>query len=212
MSDIFDTQFEGKEVEVGQNLVSYGADINIMRKDPSLKRVHIGVGWDVNNFSGEVADVDISVFLLGREGKTREDADFIFYNNMSAQQEAIVHNGDSRTGAGDGDDESISIDLTALSFEVLRVAFVLSIYQGEERGQSFDQVDNAFIRVVNADTNIEIVRYNLDKVFQGRKETGMIVAFLNRAGPNWHFIPQEDFYKKGLKEIAEMYGCIIAKQ
>src|SRR5262245_37821024 len=130
MSDILDTRFEGKEIELKANLAKLGDDINIMAKDPSLRRLHIGVGWDLNAFDTDAMDLDVSIFLLGKDEKTRVDEDFIFYNNMQALNGGVKHSGDSRTGAGDGDDESVVIDLQSLPFEVTKAVCVLSIYRG----------------------------------------------------------------------------------
>ena len=212
MTDILDTSFEDKEIELDGNRVHVGEDVNIIAKDPTLRNLHVGFGWDVDNFNADSLDLDVSLFLLDKTDQTREDADFIFYNNMEGCLGAIKHNGDNRTGAGDGDDESMSIDLQGIPFDIMRLVFVISIYQGHEKGQNMGMVTNGFIRLANADTGIELMRYELDTVLEDRPETAMVVAHINREGPKWHLVPKNDFIPGGLAEIAEHYGLIIAKQ
>lgn len=211
MGDILDTRFEGKEIELTGNRVKVGDNINLTAKDPGLRRLHVGVGWDLNAFDTDAMDLDVSLFLLNKDGKTREDTDFVFYNNMETLNGAIKHNGDSRTGAGDGDDESIVIDLHGVPFDVTKLMFVLSVYRGEEKQQRMTQVQNGFFRLVNADNNIELFRFELGKLLEDRTETGMLVASVNREGPKWHFTPVGEFVEGGLAAIATRYGCIIVQ-
>ena len=210
--DIFDTRFEGKEVELDDNRVYVGQEENITAKDPTMKKVHIGVGWDLNAFDADALDLDVSVFLLDKDNMTRMDEDFIFYNNMQGCEGAVQHHGDSRTGAGDGDDESISIDLESVSFDVMRFLFVITIYKGREKEQNMGMVRNAYIRLGNADNDFELLRFELDEELENKEETGMVVAALNREGPKWHFVPSAEFVLDGLPEIAKRYGLIITDQ
>ena len=101
MSDIFDTRFEGKEVQIDDNKVVIGDDMNLMAKDPSLHNIIIGAGWDVNAFDADVLDLDLSLFFVDKHGQTQADEDFVFYNNPVILDGAVKHHGDSRTGAGD---------------------------------------------------------------------------------------------------------------
>jgi len=211
MNDILDTEFSDKPVVVSNNRVQVGDDINIIQLDPTLKRIHIGFGWDLTNFNSDDVDMDVSLFMLDKHGQTREDGDFVFYNNMVALEGAVTHNGDSRTGAGEGDDESMTVDLTGVPFDIINLVFVLSIYKGFERGHHVDAVHNAFIRVANADTNMEILRFELDEYIKDRQEVSMIMGSVNREGPKWHFVPKADFYDGGLAEIATKYGIIVAQ-
>src|SRR5690349_11201078 len=104
MVDILDTRFEGKEIELSDGRVSLGDDINLTAKDPSLNKLVIGVGWDLNAFNADALDLDFSLFMLNKDGVTRADEDFVFYNQPVCLDGGIKHGGDSRTGAGDGDD------------------------------------------------------------------------------------------------------------
>lgn len=211
MSDILDTRFEGRDIELNANFASVGDDINILAKDPGLKSLHVGVGWDVNAFDADAVDVDFSIFLIGKDGKTREDADFVFYNNPKGLNGAIEYSGDSRTGMGDGDDESFFINLQGVPFDIFKIVFVISIYRGYEKQQGIRQIQNGYLRLVNADSNTEIVRFDLSKIVEERKDTGIIAGSLNREGPKWHFTPLAEYVEGGLAEIAQHYGCVIVQ-
>lgn len=211
--DILDTEFENAKIDISDKLVFAGDDINLTAKDPTLKKIMIGAGWDVNTFQGEDMDLDASIFLLDRKDLTREDEDFVFYNNTTGSGGAATHTGDSRTGAGDGDDETIMIDLLGLPFEIVRIAIVLSIYKGYEKDQSLSRIKNCFIRLVNADTQLEIVRFELsDELKDQEHEFAMVAATIDREGPKWHFRPKLEFYKGGLSEIATKYGIVVMRQ
>ncbi len=210
--DIFDTRFKEKKIELDDNRAKIGDDINLTAKDPTIKRVLIGAGWDLNAFDADALDLDLSVIMINKENTTGADDDFIFYNNMDAYESAIKHNGDSRTGAGDGDDESITIDLQGVPFDVVKFLFVISIYKGEEKAQNMEMVRNAYIRVVNAENGHEFIRYELDDDLKDKTETAMIAASLNREGPKWHFTPLGEFVEGGLGAVAGRYGLVIAQQ
>lgn len=209
MDDIFDTRFEGKEVKISDNRAKLGEDINLTARDPALRKLIIGVGWDSNAFDAEALDLDLSMFLNGKDGKTRVDEDFVFYNNPQTLAGAVRHMGDSRTGAGEGDDETIEIDLHGVPFDVMQLVFSLSIYRGPEKELALGMVSGAYIRILNAETRHELIRYELDAHLKEREESGMIMALLNREGPKWHFVPKADFEADGLGPIATRYGLDI---
>lgn len=212
MGDIFDTQFELRDIDLQASHVSLGDDVNLLKKDPTLKRVLVAAGWDANAFNVEVPDLDLSVFLLGKNGKTRVDEDFIFYNQANVLEGGVKHNGDSRTGAGDGDDESISINLHAVPLDVMQIAIVVSVYKGYEKEQNLGMVRNAYVRILNSETNEELVRFKLDEVLDEKDDTGVIAAMINREGPKWHFKPEGECVLKGLSEIAQRYGIVIGQE
>lgn len=211
MDDVFDTRFEGQEVDTGPNLAKLGDDINITAMDQTMRELHIGVGWDLNNFGGEDLDLDVSMFMLDKDGQTRVDEDFIYYNNMEALEGAVRHHGDSRTGAGDGDDEMMSVRFDGVPFDVVQILFAITIYKGEERDQNLGGVRNVYIRIANKDNEVELLRFELDEELQDSTDTGVIVAALNREGPKWHFVPMADFAKKGLPELAERFGLVVGQ-
>jgi len=210
--DILDTRFEDKDVELHDHKVDVGDDVNIMAKDPALKDLMIAVGWDSNQFGGQAVDIDVSLFLLGSDDMTRDNDDFIFYNNMEACDGAIRHEGDNRTGAGEGDDETIVVDLHGVPFDISRLVFVCSIYKGAEKEQGLGLVRNAYIRIVNGANNHEILRFEFDPHFAAKSEDAAIVGSLNREGPKWHFTPRMEIAAGGLAEIATGYGMVISNQ
>jgi tellurium resistance protein TerD len=210
--DFFDTRFETSDVELSDNKIGIGDEVNLKEKDPTMTKVNIGVGWDVNAFDSDVIDLDVSAILLDKDNMTRIDEDFVFYNNPESQNAEVKHKGDSRTGAGDGDDEIIFVDLNALPFDIMRVLFVLSIYKGNEKEQHLDQVQGAFIRLVNADNRTEITRYDLSDDIEHCPDTAFLCAALDREGPKWHFRPIGEPVAGGLREAAMRYGLIIADQ
>ena len=211
-NDIFDTSFEGKDVELEDNKIGLGDDFNLTGRDPSLRNVLVGAGWDLNAFNADALDLDLSLFLLNKDKMTRVNEDFIFYNQPEAPEVGIKHNGDNRTGAGDGDDETISIDLQAVPFDILQILVVITIYRGFEKEQNLDMVRNAYVRVVNADTRHELCRYELDEVLDNRTESAVVVGSVNREGPKWHFKPDAEFVAGGLGEVARRYGLIINQE
>lgn len=212
MADILDTKFEGKDVELSDGRAKVGDDINLTAKDPTLQKLIVGVGWDLNVFNADALDLDVSVFLLNKDEVTRVDEDFVFYNQPSTPEGGVRHGGDSRTGAGDGDDEVIYVDLHNVPFDVLKLVFTLTIYRGTEKQQNMGMVRNAYIRLVNQKGDIELVRYELSADLEDKQETGMIVASLNREGPKWHFTPVAEFVPDGLKDLGKRYGLNIVQQ
>lgn len=184
---------------------------NLTRLDPTLRKLMVGIGWDVVGFESEPPDLDVSVFLVDKNEKTRIDEDFIFYNNLKSPDGAIEHMGDNRTGAGDGDDENLRLDLEKIPYEVYRIFFVISIYEADLKGQSFKSVRNSFLRIVNEETGIELMRFNLDQEFIDEpKATAVNVGYLERSGPNWFFEGVGKMTAGGLKEIATQYGIVVA--
>lgn len=188
-----------------------GEQVNLTRLDPTLKQISIGVGWDVIGFENEAPDLDASVFLLDKNDKTSVDEDFVFYNNLKNLDGSVTHDGDNRTGAGDGDDETMYMDLMQLPFEISKAVFVVSIYDAAMRAQTFKNVRNCFLRIVNKETKIELMRFNLDQEFsENPGATALIVGQLLREGPNWFFEGTGKFEAGGLPKIATDYGIIVA--
>ena len=188
-----------------------GGRANLTRLDPTLRKLMIGIGWDVIGFDNDAPDLDVSIFLTDKTEKTRMDEDFIFYNNLRTPDGAVEHMGDNRTGAGEGDDENIRINLDIIPYEVFRIFFVVSIYEADLKKQSFTAVRNTFLRIINEETGIELMRFNLDQEFvDAPKATAVNVGFLERSGPNWFFEGLGAMTEGGLKEIATQYGIIVA--
>ena len=193
----------------GMVRVKKGEEINITRLDPALREVTIGVGWALRAFEGDPVDVDASIFLLDKNDRTREDEDFIFYNNLAGREGAVQHMGDSRTGAGDGDDENIIIDLMALPFEVVKIAFVLSIYDLDMNSNNFNQIKNVYFRLVNNETKLETFRFELDEDLGSG--TGLYIGYMERVGSDWIYRALGDPIYGGLAKIATDFGIVVAQ-
>lgn len=189
--------------------VRKGEEINITRLDPGIRELTVGVGWDLKKFDGDPIDVDASVFLLDKNDKTREDEDFIFYNNAAGRDGAVKHMGDSRTGAGDGDDEKIVIDLMALPFEVVKIAFVLSIYDMDMNSNNFTMVKNVYFRLVNNETTLETFRFELDDDLGSG--TGLYIGYLERVGSDWMYKAVGEPIYGGLAKIASDFGIVVTQ-
>ncbi|MDJ0457697.1 TerD family protein [Arthrobacter sp. NQ7] len=184
--------------------LSKGSNLSLTKADPQLRRAMIGLGWDPRTTAGEQFDLDASALLVTASGKVRSNDDFIFYNQLSSKDGSVVHQGDNRTGEGEGDDEQILIDLNLVPAEIEKIVIVVSIDQAEARRQSFGQVRDAFCRVVNEDTNSEIVRYDLTE--DAAAETCMIFAELYRNNGDWKFRAVGQGYATGLRGIATDFG------
>lgn len=186
--------------------LSKGGNVSLSKEDPGLDEIMIGLGWDARATDGADFDLDASAFLLSATGKVRNDADFCFYNNKDVGG-AVIHQGDNRTGAGEGDDEQIKVTLSKLPADVDKVAIVVTIHEGETRGQSFGQVSNAFIRLVNQKSGVEVVRYDLSE--DASVETAMILGEVYRHGAEFKFRAVGQGFKGGLGPLATNYGVSV---
>ena len=184
-----------------------GGNLSLSKTDPSLNQVLIGLGWDARATDGVDFDLDASAFLLAANDKVRAETDFIFYNQTRSPEGSVEHTGDNRTGVGDGDDEAVKIDLAKVPAEVQKIAITVTIHDAESRGQNFGQVQNAFIRVVNDQTNVEIVRFDLNEDYS--TETAMIFGELYRHNGEWKFRAVGQGYNGGLSAMCRQYGISI---
>lgn len=184
--------------------LSKGGNVSLSKEVPGLSAITVGLGWDARVTDGADFDLDASVFLLGETGKVRADADFIFYNNKTSSDGSVVHQGDNRTGAGEGDDEQVVIDLSKVPADVQKISFAVTIHDAETRKQNFGQVSNAFIRVVNKADDKEIVRYDLSEDYS--IETAMIFGELYRNNAEWKFKAIGQGFAGGLAPLAQSFG------
>lgn len=184
--------------------LSKGGNVSLAKADPTMTKVLVGLGWDPRATDGQDFDLDASAFLLASTGKVRGDNDFIFYNNLSDAAQSVLHTGDNRTGDGDGDDESLKIDLPKIPADVDKIAFTVTIHDAEARRQSFGQVGGAFIRLVNDATGVEVARYDLSE--DASTETAMIFGELYRHNNEWKFRAVGQGYAGGLKAMCDQYG------
>jgi len=187
--------------------LSKGGNVSLSKEAPGLRAVLVGLGWDVRTTTGADFDLDASALILGSSGKILSDQHFVFFNNLKSPDGSVEHTGDNLTGEGEGDDEAIKVNLATVPAEVDKIAVAVSIYDAEPRGQSFGQVRNAFIRVVNQEDNREITRYDLSE--DASTETAMIFGELYRSGSEWKFRAVGQGYSSGLRGIAQDFGVNV---
>lgn len=184
-----------------------GQRVSLEKVSPGLEAVFVGLGWDVNQSdTGNDFDLDASVFLLGEDEKLVSDSHLIFYNNLKSPDPdaSVEHMGDNLTGAGEGDDEVVIVNLKKVPEEVQKVTFVVTIYDAEKRGQNFGQVKNAFVRLVDVKTKEEVLRYDLTEDYS--VETAMIMGELYRKDGEWRMSAVGEGYEGGLQVIINRYS------
>ncbi|MGN5377119.1 TerD family protein [Streptomyces lasalocidi] len=184
-----------------------GGNVSLSKEAPGLTAVEIGLGWDVRTTTGADYDLDASALLLNASGKVVSDQHFVFYNNLRSPDGSVEHTGDNLTGEGEGDDEVIKVNLAVVPVDVDRIVFPVSIHEADARGQSFGQVGNAYIRVVNQAGGQEIARYDLSE--DASTETAMVFGELYRHGGEWKFRAVGQGYASGLRGIAADFGVNV---
>ena len=187
--------------------LSKGGNVSLTKEAPGLTAVTVGLGWDVRTTTGTDFDLDASAIAVNTQGKVYSDAHFVFFNNKQTPDSTIVHTGDNRTGEGAGDDEAINVNLAGLPADIDKIVFPVSIYEADQRSQSFGQVSNAFIRVINQADGTELARYDLSE--DASTETAMVFGELYRNGEEWKFRAVGQGYASGLAGIAKDYGVNI---
>lgn len=187
--------------------LSKGGNLSLTKTDPALKRLLVGLGWDERSTDGSAFDLDASAFLLGASGKVRSDADFIFYNQLKSACGSVEHTGDNRSGQGDGDDESLKVNLSALGTDIERIVFTVTIHDADSRKQNFGQISRAFIRVVNDETGTELVRFDLGEDYS--TETAMVFGELYRHQSDWKFRAVGQGYAGGLHAMCQQFGIQV---
>ena len=185
-----------------------GQKVDLTKSNPGLSKIIVGLGWDVNKYDGQKDfDLDAAAFLLGGNGKVTSDADFVFYNNLKHVSGGVEHLGDNLTGAGEGDDEQIKIDLAKVPAEIEKIDFTVTIHEAEERKQNFGQVSNAFIRIMDEGNGQELIRYDLGEDFS--VETAVIVGELYRNAGEWKFNAIGSGFSGGLAALGTNFGVNI---
>ena len=185
-----------------------GQKVDLTKGNPGLSKLLIGLGWDTNKYDGgHDFDLDAAAFLLGANGKVTSDADFVFYNNLKHESGSVEHLGDNLTGAGEGDDEQIKIDLAAVPASIEKIDFTVTIHEAESRNQNFGQVSNAFIRVVDEANNKELIRYDLGEDFS--IETAVVVGELYRNNGEWKFNAIGSGFQGGLSALGRNFGVDV---
>jgi tellurium resistance protein TerD len=176
-----------------------------LTKGTSIKQIKVCLGWEI---SGEDHDLDTSAFLLNKDGKCTNDTDVIFYNQVTHPTKCITHSGDDRTGAGNitktNDKEIITVELDKVPKHVEKINFVVTIFEAVKKHQNFGQVKNAFIRIVDAATNVEILRYDLSENYS--TSTALIAGEVYRKDNDFKFAAIGEGKSGGLEELVRGYG------
>ncbi len=179
-----------------------GGTFNLSKKEPSLQKIMIGVGWELK--TGNPVDLDASAMMLGTNGKLPADEFFIFYNNLKSPDGAVQHTGDNRTGIGDGDDEIILANLNLIDKRVQEILIIVTIHEASVRRHNFGLLSDAYIRLVDAETKREILTYDLDASFA--QYTGIEFGKLQRIDGEWHFVASGIGSAKGLEGYVNAYA------
>ena len=188
--------------------LSKGQKVSLTKGNPGLKNIVVGLGWDTNKYDGGFDfDLDSAAFLLGENDKVNSDSDFIFYNNLKHSSGAVQHLGDNLTGEGDGDDEQVKLDLSLVPQNVNKIAFTVTIHEAQERRQNFGQVNNSYVRVVNADTNQELLKYELGEDFS--IETAVVVCEIYRHNGEWKVNALGSGFEGGLEALCKNFGVNV---
>ncbi|MFG6572048.1 TerD family protein [Sulfitobacter sp. 1A13353] len=187
--------------------LSKGANVSLTKEAPGLTTILVGLGWDARATDGKDFDLDASVFMVGADGKVLNDNGFIFFNNLKSEDGSVEHLGDNLTGAGDGDDEQVKVDLSKVPADVEKLVFAVTIHEAESRSQNFGQVSNAFMRVVNQNGDAELARFDLSE--DASMETAMIFGELYKKGDEWKFKAIEQGFAGGLGPLAANHGVNI---
>lgn len=188
--------------------MSKGQKVDLTKTNPNLKNIIVGLGWDANQASSSYSfDIDASAFLLGVSGKVENDKDFVYYNNPSGGQGSVVHSGDNKIGSGDGDAEQIRINLRTIPSQIAKISFTITINDAQVKRQSFGNIRNAYVRVVNADSNELLLKYELGQEFS--IETALVAAELYRHGEEWKFNACGSGFQGGLAALCRNFGLEV---
>ena len=188
--------------------LSKGQKVSLTKGNPGLKHIVVGLGWDTNKYDGGFDfDLDSAAFLLDENGKVNADTDFVFYNNLKHSSGAVEHLGDNLTGEGDGDDEQVKVDLSLVPQNISKIAFTVTIHEALERRQNFGQVSNSYVRVVDEDTNQELLNYELGEDFS--IETAIVVCEIYRHNGEWKFNALGSGFEGGLEALCKNFGVNV---
>ena len=181
-----------------------GGNVNLSKEAPGMKKMLVGLGWSLRATDGDAFDLDGSAFLLGAGDKVRSDADFVFYNQNKSSDGSVVHLGDNRTGEGEGDDETITVELDKVPADVEKIAVCVTIHDAEARRQNFGMVSRAYVRCVDAITNAEVARYDLSE--DASVEAAMVFGEIYRHNGEWKFKAMGQGFQGGLGPMAKNFG------
>lgn len=177
--------------------------VSLAKETPGLQGFVAGLGWDPAVVNGHSVDLDLSLFMLGADGKLIADEFLVFYNNTESPDGASFYPGDSRGGVGEGDDEIIKVDITKIDPKVEFLYFTVTIDESEERGHHFGHVKNSYINIRNAADNTIICQYKLDENFTN--EDSLVFAAVSRNNGNWDVEAMGQAFSGGLGALVELY-------
>jgi tellurium resistance protein TerD len=192
---------------MGVNL-SKGAKVDLTKTNPSVKKFKVGLGWNPNTSVGIAFDLDVSAFILDETGKVADEKNFVFYGNPKSPNDFVVHTGDNLTGQGEGDDEAMVVDFTKVLPNAKKILFVVTIHEAAARNQNFGQVTGSYIRVMDADTNQEILKYDLNEDYS--VETAVLFGSIYEKDGEWKFSADGVGKKGGLADYVTEYGLQLA--
>ena len=178
-----------------------GGSFNLTKDEPTLKKVMIGLGWDISN---QGIDMDASAFMLGANLKLPSDNYFIFYNNLKSPDGGVQHTGDNRTGEGSGDDEMILVNLDLINADITEITFLVTIHEAKARGHHFGMLQNAYIRLYDVDSKREVLRYTLDA--ERGQNSDMEFGKLQKTNNEWKFVALGNGSEKGLQGYVDIYA------
>lgn len=187
--------------------LSKGQNVSLSKTDPSLKHILIGLGWDARSSDGQDFDLDASVFMTAESGRVPSDDYFVFYNQLKSPCGSVQHTGDNLTGDGDGDDESVIVELEKVPANIKSLFITVTIHDAEMRRQNFGQVSNAFVRLVNHETGQEVLRFDLSEDYS--TETAMVFGEVYRHNSDWKFRAIGQGYTGGLLALCNQYGVTV---
>ena len=186
-----------------------GERFNLSQKVPNFNKLAIALGWQVSQ-TAQNCDIDASVFMLAADGRIPDEKYFVFYNNLKSLDGSLKHSGDNRTGQGEGDDETIYVDLAKVNPAIQEMVFVVTIHEGQEKQQNFSQIKNAFIRLYSQETKSELARYELKEAFS--EETALEFGRLYKKDGEWRFQAAGQGYKAGLQSFVDKYIVEIKQE
>lgn len=185
-----------------------GQQVDLSNSTDVYSKLVVGLGWDVGIYNvGVDFDLDASVFMLGENGRVNREKDFVFYNNLVSTFGSIAHLGDNRTGVGEGDDEQIVIDLQKIPADITRIAITVTIHEAKTRRQNFGLVSNSFVRVLEFDSQKELLRYDLEEDFS--IVTAIVVCEIFKHDGLWKFAAVGDGLSGGLENLCNKFGAEI---
>lgn len=187
-----------------------GQKVDLTKGNPGLNNLIVGLGWDTNKYDGgSDFDLDTAAFLVNDTGRVPSQDEFVFYGNLNHKSGGVTHLGDNLTGAGDGVDEQIKIDLSKVPADITKIAFTVTIYESDVRRQNFGQVSNAYIRIIDESKGEELIRYDLGEDFS--IETAVIVGELYKNGSEWKFNAIGSGFQGGLSALCANFGIETAQ-